>query len=623
MSSDMSDQNDAAKLALDSLNPDAVQTMEPTLPYGVGIDTHKAFIQVCVLYKTASSTERVEREFQTTWIDLAKARQWIVDILSAKALFTEGDLLRYTIESTGCYHLPVCQALGGTPSVINPMLAGPTRRKTDVLDARMLAHHSIVGLWPPSYVLTPQAECLRCLVAMRNEGTRFASRVINRINNHALRFGHTLGRDGSMADTMRRSIVEDLCADRSPIHPALGPNGIPAPARPIFLDSYALYDQFKGLAKSYHRLALAHVSAHEWPTGVGTIGGKRLLAILQSVPSVGEVTALIWLSVIHDPRRFVHKKQVAAFCGSDPSVKVSAGKTTSHVKRKGNSVLHHALKNCASMLVRNHKEHLGRWGYNILRRHRKGAWGRAISAVARRLAICLWHVHMKGEDFTYEKYRFYMEEHVPDMPVEDMDITPTYQRMLIEHGFLTSGDVARGFLTTMPQEKGLGVGCLTAVKQWIEQHKLRPLPQSNPNQPNPLPVPLRLPLPPQSSPGTTPPAKSSPPSPNVNPSSLPFSGKASQLVTTALKSQGSSLVAAVRSFLDASPPKPSGTKSPTELPPTEPTSKSTTSLPPAVSAPSASASRSRSASERTPAKVVSRPTACASTGRKRPAKSSK
>lgn len=490
----------APMAAADDIEPPP-ETMTPTLPYGVGIDTHKSFIQVCILYQTPTATERVEREFKTTWTDLSAARTWIESTLQKQGHFQAGDLLRYVIESTGCYHMPVCQAFEGTPTVINPMLAGPSRRKTDVLDARMLAHHSIVALWRPSYVVPVAGETLRCLLAMRNEASRNASRLINRVNNHALRFGHTLGRDGSLADMERRAIIEDMCRGSTPTSEALGPNGLPESARPIFVDSYRLYDMYKSMVADYHRKALAFLKANDWPMEGGAIKGKVLLENLTSIPSVGEVTALTWLSVIHDPRRFTDKKQVAAFCGSDPSVKVSAGKTTSHVKRKGNARLHHVLKNCASQLVRNHKDPLGQWGYGILRRHRKGSWGRAISAVARRLAIMLWHVHRTGHPFSYEQYRFMLVDPVEEMPIDEMDIHSRYKQMLKEKGLTTTGEVARAFMSALPQQKGIGVGCLTAVKTWLESHKIQPqqrpsAPMESPQQPQPQPTsPPKSPMP--------------------------------------------------------------------------------------------------------------------------------
>lgn len=468
----------------------------PLYPYGVGIDTHKRFIQVCILYTENDQTHRIEAEFQTDYHSLVKARRYIEENIYPRNLEAADVPFRYTIESTGCYHLPVIQVLGNRPSIINPVLAGPTRRKTDVLDARMLAQQSMLGLWRESYILSEQAETMRCLLAMRNEATRNASRILNRINNHALRYGHTLGRDGSMAHQRQRALLEDMCHGRVPIADCVSPNGIPASARCIFLDSYAQYDVWRQVADRYHKRTLQYAHENNWPTGEGPRDGRLLLKCLMSVPSVGEVTALTWLSVVHDPRRFASPGQIAAYCGSDPSVKVSAGKTTSHTKRKGNARLHHALKNCAAQLVRNHKDPVGQWGYSILRRHRKASWGRAINAVARRLSIFMWYVHLKVVPFSYDKYRFYLAPVVPDVPVEEMNIHERYKAMLADKGLTTTGEVARAFLTTLPQQKGIGPSCLNAVKDWIQANELKPVPQSPTHPASPKTVPPSVPPPP-------------------------------------------------------------------------------------------------------------------------------
>ena len=61
--------------------------------------------------------------------------------------------LHYCIESTSTYHLPVLLAWEGTPSVVNPSIAGATKKKTDKLDARLLAVHDLTGIWRPFYVV--------------------------------------------------------------------------------------------------------------------------------------------------------------------------------------------------------------------------------------------------------------------------------------------------------------------------------------------------------------------------------------------------------------------------------------------------------------------------------------
>src|SRR5271165_94375 len=118
------------------------------LPYGVGIDTHKKFIQICVLTRHENELHSTEREARTAWKALQNAADWIRQKLG----LTTGTPFNYTIESTGCYHLPVLLAFRATPPLVNPLLAGKPHRKTDVLDARLLARHAIIGLWPKSFI---------------------------------------------------------------------------------------------------------------------------------------------------------------------------------------------------------------------------------------------------------------------------------------------------------------------------------------------------------------------------------------------------------------------------------------------------------------------------------------
>ena len=83
----------------------------------------------------------------------------------------------YTIESTALYHMPVLLTFGATPSVVNPLLAGHTRRKTDVLDARLLARQAITGLWRASYLAFPAQTDLRVLWSEHSTAQRAALRA--------------------------------------------------------------------------------------------------------------------------------------------------------------------------------------------------------------------------------------------------------------------------------------------------------------------------------------------------------------------------------------------------------------------------------------------------------------
>ena len=157
--------------------------------YGVGIDCHSRFIQICVLVNQAGHVTRVEREFSTDWGDLLNAKQWALRQLNT--LTKPPSDLCYTLESTGTYHRPVMIAFEGRPSVVNPLLANPSRRKTDVLDARLLAQHAITGLWPESFVPPTEVDAVRVHLKYRSFLVAQVTRARNRAGGMLTRFGHT------------------------------------------------------------------------------------------------------------------------------------------------------------------------------------------------------------------------------------------------------------------------------------------------------------------------------------------------------------------------------------------------------------------------------------------------
>ncbi len=59
----------------------AGETLRPLRPYGVGIDVHKRFVQVCVLVNDKQESTRFERSFSTDWADLKGARTWVLQVL--------------------------------------------------------------------------------------------------------------------------------------------------------------------------------------------------------------------------------------------------------------------------------------------------------------------------------------------------------------------------------------------------------------------------------------------------------------------------------------------------------------------------------------------------------------
>jgi hypothetical protein len=171
------------------------------------------------------------------------------------------------------------------------------------------------------------------------------------------------------------------------------------------------------------------------------------------------------------PRRFPNKKALAAYCALDPSLKVSAGKVTSTVKRGGCKDLHSMLCQAASNLVRRHNEPFGRWGYNIA--VKSGRWKKGISAVARKLAVALYYISIRGESFSYEKYKIMTEPDVIDISIEQLaSIDPAfkrYVRILMSNGIKgTKALVHEYYICNLSNIKGLGQKFYGALTEFIE-----------------------------------------------------------------------------------------------------------------------------------------------------------
>ena len=96
----------------------------------------------------------------------------------------------------------------------------------------------------------------------------------------------------------------------------------------MILSEYQKYDQLRELSEYWRFKAEEKVRSMEWEGGSGTLSGSEML-VLTTAPQVGITTAITWLVHIITPRRFPNAKAVAAYCGLDPSLKVSAKYVTS------------------------------------------------------------------------------------------------------------------------------------------------------------------------------------------------------------------------------------------------------------------------------------------------------
>jgi len=389
--------------------------------------------------------------------------------------------LNYTIESTGVYHFPVLRAWKlAHAHVVNPLLAGSARRKTDVLDAELLAYHSLIGLWPPSYVPGEDVQILRIYLNAREDAQRTATRCSNRINNFILRFGHVFGATVGVRSPEGRAIVEDMCRGIVAWVQGVSPTGLPEDVWPVITELYASYDTAVADRKRYEKQCFAQMRKAQFLLGTGEfVDGKKLEALLRSVPGFGPLASLYWASEVCTPTRFPNAKAIAAYAGCDPSLKVSADKVTSHQRRHGNGKLHIALLHAAQPLIVRAREPLGEWGRSMWKRQKRGGFKRATTAVARRMIEASYHVTRLGEIYDSSKYRFFVKATYHDVLIDIEDVPRRYRAIILPYqtvprlaAALDNGELAG--------TSGAGEKCLEVVKTILDKNRVQQEPPAPP-----------------------------------------------------------------------------------------------------------------------------------------------
>lgn len=444
--------------------------------YGIGIDCHSQFIEICIRYRNGTLIKKTQAHFSTNWNDLIAGRDWCIEILSTKAdpVPNLSEPLHYLVESTANYHMPVCMAWGGSPTIINPTIAGATKRKTDVLDSRLLALHDQLNIWRECYIPNEEVKTLRVMIAQRDRCIHDATTAGNRIHNIITRFGLTVGRNGSVVrDHHIRTIVENQISDNPSKMDDICPIPIPMEVRLVLRAEYEKFDLLSAQAEEWKNNIFEKARSMEWETDTGTLPGSEMIRILSTAPQVGELTAIIWLARVITPRRFPNAKALSAYCGLDPSLKVSAGKVTGTVMRGGNKPLHKALNMCAHRLIYRHNEMFGIWGYNL--QQQTGKKKKAANAVARKLSVAMYYMMKTGTEFTYDHYHSIRNIDVFNIPIEKLVLIngdfKRYIRILKENGIHTTVDLATAYITcSLGSCRGLGKKFFGLLKDFLDHH---------------------------------------------------------------------------------------------------------------------------------------------------------
>jgi transposase len=442
----------------------------------VGVDCHSGFFQICVLIPNGRELTKVEQKVPALWSALRAAQAWVLQTLREQGIEVAPSELRYTCESTGQYHMPLCLAWGGRPSVINPSDTGHIRRKTDRLDAQKLAQHSLHGLWRESWMAPDRIQELRVLAIQRGKLVGERSRLSNRINGDMLRFGHTIGQVGKINGSVVRPLIEDFCRHGTVgLHRDLFSDlAIPPGVSLVFDQRWKRIDEIDREIKTIEAACVNHVNSQDWCIGGGRrVRGSELSKSLESIPGVGMWTAIIWLAEVGDILRFATPNRLIAYAGLDPSGEISAGKVVNTRVRKGNARLHYALRNAArALLTHSPSSQFAVWARAYIARQSRGSKSKAIHALARRVCKAMYYCHLKNQPFDEPKYAALLSESsYPDCPVEEMGLSAAVVRILKGNGLNRSRQVVDAFYSDLGRRPGCGRVTVQAVATWINSQR--------------------------------------------------------------------------------------------------------------------------------------------------------
>jgi transposase len=239
---------------------------------------------------------------------------------------------------------------------------GPTKNK---VDAAILAQLLRADLLPEAWIAPPAVRQLRALLRHRASLVRLGTQQRNRI--HAVAADHGYDRSASYWTGPGRGWLAEL--------------DLPAASREIVTDCLAVID---GLAPVIERLdGELHQHAKADPR----------IKMLQTLPGVGEFTALVMVAEIGDVSRFGSARKLAAWAGLTPTVRGSDLKGRhGHISKQGSAWLRWVM-NQAAQTAKRSPEFAASHAVIAKRRGKKIA----TIAIARKLLTRAWHLFNQME----------------------------------------------------------------------------------------------------------------------------------------------------------------------------------------------------------------------------------
>ncbi|MEW6687398.1 MAG: IS110 family transposase [Candidatus Edwardsbacteria bacterium] len=262
----------------------------------------------------------------------------------------------------GCYRN--LQELGYKAKLANPLKCHEIAscKKTDKIDSKILADLLRTGYLPEVYIPSDKIMQLRDLTRHKCNLTRLRVRVQNKIKGYMLREG--IAYDRKIWNEQGTRWLKQLKHEK-------------------INDFLATYKLLKEQEKETSR-KIASIARM-----------KEEIALLTTIPGIGEFGAALIYAEIADIERFSSVKHLHAYAGLAPGIYQSASKSREARRRETNKWLKWIVMECASRVVLMQNSFQK---YYFKLRNRKG-WKTARKATARRMLTVVWCVLKNKEPY--------------------------------------------------------------------------------------------------------------------------------------------------------------------------------------------------------------------------------
>lgn len=248
-----------------------------------------------------------------------------------------------------------------------------SKKKTDKIDAELLARMLLAGLIPEVYPKPADQREVCCLVRLRATLVRDRTRHCNRIHNQLQQRGLQVEREKLLRPTMREEVKEATW-------PRLGPE-----ARRAVECHFEFIDHLTPKIKELDEVIEARADA------------DPRAALLRSIPGIGPFRSLLLVGEVLPIERFASARKLVSFAGLAPTVRQSGLKDPyrGRIPKGANRWVRGALVSAVSSHVRSAPESsLSR--YYEAKKEALG-WRTARVATARKLCCAIHAMLRTGE----------------------------------------------------------------------------------------------------------------------------------------------------------------------------------------------------------------------------------